>query len=214
MVRTTIEAMAAVLGGAQSLHTNSKDEASSLPSEQAALTALRTQQIIAGETGMVSVVDPLGGSYYLESLTDQIEEQSRVYLKQIEELGGAIKAVETGFIQREIQEAAYTYHQQVENKERIVVGVNEFIDENQINIPVLSIDPQLESQQINALKELKKQRNAPKVEARLAELELAAKSDVNLMPIIGNAVENYATVGEISSALRRAFGKFKPAATF
>lgn len=214
MVRTTIEAMSAVLGGAQSLHTNSKDEALALPSAAAALTALRTQQIIAFETGIASVVDPLGGSYYIEKLTDQIEENARIYLKKIEEIGGAVKAVETGFIQREIQEAAYQYHREVEKKERIIVGVNEYIDPEMENIPTLSIDANLEQTQREDLAQIKRRRDSSKVANCLNQLELAADSNKNLMPMICEAVEAYATVGEISDTLRRSFGQFRPPPTF
>lgn len=213
IVRTVLEAMAAVLGGAQSLHTNAKDEALALPSEVAALTALRTQQIIAFETGAGSVVDPLGGSYYLEALTDEVEAQARQYLLKIEELGGAVRAVETGFIQREIQDAAYKFHQQVENKERIVVGVNAFIDKEPEKIPLLSIDPQVERRQKEELKKLKQKRDADKVEQALAKLEEVAKGSGNLIPYICQAVEVYATVGEVSNALRKSFGKFRPIST-
>ena len=213
IVRTTIEAMAAVLGGAQSLHTNSKDEALSLPSEASALTALRTQQIIAGETGIGDVVDPFGGSYYLESLTDRIEKEAREYLQKIEELGGAIKAVENGYIQKEIQDAAYQYHQAVEGKDRIVVGVNKFIDEAGEKMDVLRVDPQLEVQQKQELKELKARRDQAAVDTALSELLRASKSTENMMPYICRAVECYATVGEISNTLRTSFGKFRPIAT-
>lgn len=213
IIRTTIEAMAAVLGGAQSLHTNSKDEALSLPSEASALTALRTQQIIAGETGIADVVDPFGGSFYLESLTDKIEDDALTYLKKIEELGGAIKAVETGYIQKEIQDAAYSYHQSVEDKETIVVGVNKFIDEAHEKMDLLRVDPKLEDQQKAELSELRKRRDQTAVDKHLANLLKAANSTENLIPYICNAVEVYATVGEISSTLRKSFGRFRPIAT-
>jgi methylmalonyl-CoA mutase N-terminal domain/subunit len=213
IVRTTIEAMAAVLGGAQSLHTNSKDEALSLPSEASALTALRTQQIIAGETGIGDVVDPFGGSYFVESLTDKIELEACEYLQKIEELGGAIKAVENGYIQKEIQDAAYQYHQAVESKERIVVGVNKFIDDAGEKMDVLRVDPQLEVQQKAELKELKARRDQAAVDTALSELLKASNSTENMMPYICRAVEVYATVGEISHTLRKSFGKFRPIAT-
>ncbi|PWT97515.1 MAG: methylmalonyl-CoA mutase [Candidatus Melainabacteria bacterium] len=213
IVRTTLEALAAILGGAQSLHTNAKDEAFALPSEAAALTALRTQQILACETGVASVVDPLGGSYYLETLTDEIEERATEYLKKIEELGGAVRAVETGFIQKEIQEAAYRYHQQVENKERIVVGVNAFTDDEAEKIPILHVDPKFEQEQRRELLRLRSERDADKVAKALSELETAAKGKANLMPFICQAIDAYATVGEVSAALRRSFGKFQPVPT-
>lgn len=213
IVRTALEAMAAVLGGAQSLHTNSKDEAISLPSEAAALTALRTQQIIAHETGVTSVVDPLGGSYYLESLTCDIEKQVIDYLEKIEQLGGAIKAVETGYIQKEIQEAAYDYHQDVDAKRRVIVGVNQFIDQAPEEMHVHRVDPALETEQKAALKKVKEERDNERVEAQLKRLLAAAECDENLMPCICSAVESYATVGEISNTMRKAFGKFRPIAT-
>lgn len=213
IVRTTIEAMAAVLGGAQSLHTNSKDEALSLPSESSALTALRTQQIIAGETGIGDVVDPFGGSYYVESLTDKIEADAKEYLEKIEQLGGAIKAVESGYIQKEIQDAAYADHQRVESKEHIVVGVNKFIDQVSEKIETLRVDPKLEIQQIEELTAIRAGRDQTAVDKSLADLLKAANGTDNLMPYICQAVEVYATVGEISNTLRKSFGKFRPIAT-
>jgi methylmalonyl-CoA mutase N-terminal domain/subunit len=213
IVRTALEALAAVLGGAQSLHTNAKDEAIALPTEAAALTALRTQQIIAHETGVASVVDPLGGSYFLENLTDQIEAQARVYLQKIEELGGAIKAVEAGYIQREIQDAAYDFHQDVEAARRVVVGVNRFVDNAAEDILILRVDPLLEEKQKEDLKKLKMTRDNVKVEESLRHLEQAANGSENLMPYICDAVDKYATVGEISNTLRESFGKFRPLVT-
>lgn len=215
IVRTAVEAMAAVLGGTQSLHTNSKDEAFSLPSEAAALTALRTQQIIAYETGVANVVDPLGGSYFIESLTDKIEDEVKDYLKRIEEMGGAIQAVESGFIQKEIQNSAYEWHKDVESKREIVVGVNDFIDKNDPPIQLLRVDPKLEEEQVAALKLVKAERDNKRVEQSLEKLLNAArgKKTDNLMPYILEAVESYATVGEISGSLKKAFGKFKPVVT-
>jgi methylmalonyl-CoA mutase N-terminal domain/subunit len=213
IVRTTIEAMAAVLGGAQSLHTNSKDEAISLPSEAAALTALRTQQIIGYETGVTHVVDPFGGSYFIEDLTDKIEQGTDEYLQKIEEMGGAIKAVENGFIQKEIQDSAYAHHQEVDNKQRIVVGVNQFIDLEHEAIEVNRIDSSLEPEQVAQLKELKNCRDHEKVARARERLLEAARSNENLLPLICDAVESYATVGEISNTLRTAFGKFRPIPT-
>jgi methylmalonyl-CoA mutase, N-terminal domain len=213
IVRTTVEAMAAVLGGAQSLHTNSKDEALSLPSEAAALTALRTQQIIASETGVGNVVDPFGGSYFLEELTDKIEKEAEVYLQKIEELGGAIIAVEQGYIQREIQESAYQYHCSVEDKRRIIVGVNRFIDKESEKIEIHRVDPMLEEEQVADLKRVKAERDADKVEHTLSKLRDGAEGKDNLIPLICAAVESYATVGEISNTLRKSFGKFRPVAT-
>ncbi|HEY9714172.1 MAG TPA: methylmalonyl-CoA mutase family protein, partial [Chroococcales cyanobacterium] len=214
IVRTTIEALAAVLGGTQSLHTNSKDEALSLPSEAAALTALRTQQIIAGETGAASVVDPVAGSYFIESLTDEMEERVKEYLEKIEAMGGAIKAIESGYIQKEIQDSAYQYHQEVENQTRIVVGVNRFIDQDSGKIDLYRVDPALEETQKRDLAKVKKERDQKQVEAVLAKLhDQAAQPGDNLMPTIYDAVSAYATVGEISDTLRSAFGKFRPVVT-
>lgn len=213
VVRTAIEALAAVLGGTQSLHTNSKDEALSLPSEAAALTALRTQQIIAYETGVTSVVDPLGGSYYVESLTNKIEQDVYEYLDRIRELGGAIAAVESGFIQKEIQNSAYEYHKDVESKRNIVVGINDFIDKEEEPINLLRVDPKLEEDQKAALKAVKERRNQKAVDEKLDRLLSASKHEENLMPYICEAVEAYATVGEISKTLKQAFGKFRPIVT-
>ncbi|MBI1270321.1 methylmalonyl-CoA mutase [bacterium] len=212
-VRTAIEALAAVLGGTQSLHTNSKDEALSLPSEASALLALRTQQIIAYETGVTSVVDPVGGSYYVESLTDAIEEAVLEYIEKIEKLGGAIKAVEAGFIQKEIQNSAYEYHLAVESKERIVVGVNDFVDEEEESIPIHRVDPKLEEEQIKFLKQVKAGRDQEALEKSLGALKEAADKSDNLLPFIEKAVEEYATVGEISKTLKNSFGKFRPSVT-
>ncbi|MBX9670272.1 MAG: methylmalonyl-CoA mutase [Candidatus Obscuribacterales bacterium] len=213
IVRTAVEALAAVLGGTQSLHTNSKDEALSLPSEAAALTALRTQQIIAFETGVTNVVDPVGGSYFIESLTDKIEGEVRDYLARIEKMGGAIQAVESGFIQKEIQNAAYEYHKDVESKRQIVVGVNDFVDEADDDMKLLRVDPKLEEEQVRDLKRIKDTRDAQKVEQSLERLLAAARGTDNLMPLILDCVESYATVGEISSTMKKAFGKFKPVVT-
>lgn len=213
IVRTAMEAMAAVLGGAQSLHTNSKDEALSLPSEASALTALRTQQIIANETGLTHVVDPLAGSYFIESLTDKIEQEALAYLEKIEELGGAIKAVETGYIQKEIQDSAYAYHQEVEAHRKIVVGVNKFIDDTPERIDLHRVDPRLEDEQVRAVKKVRAERDQEKVDACLKRLLDAANGKENLIPLICDSVDAYATVGEISNTLRSAFGKFRPIAT-
>jgi methylmalonyl-CoA mutase N-terminal domain/subunit len=213
IIRTAIEAMAAVLGGAQSLHTNSKDEALALPSPAAALTALRTQQIIGCETGLANVVDPLGGSYFIEELTDKTQAQVEDYLKRIDEMGGAIAAIEAGFIQKEIQESAYAYHRAVENGERTVVGVNQFIDKVDEQIPIHRIDAAIEKRQIDRLKQLKSSRDNEKVTSTLKRLHDAAQTKENLIPLIAEAVGTYATVGEIANTLRGAFGKFRPPKT-
>jgi methylmalonyl-CoA mutase N-terminal domain/subunit len=225
IVRTTIEAMAAVLGGAQSLHTNSKDEALSLPTEASALTALRTQQIIAFETGLTSVVDPFAGSYYVEELTSKLEREVIEYLDKIEKMGGAMRAVESGFIQKEIQDSAYEFHKDVESGLRTVVGVNKFIDEKSEQDKLHKVDPKLEEEQKKSLAEIKAKRDNKRVEDTLAKLSVAARtSDApgtdeknqnanNLLPFICEAVEAYATVGEISNTLRKAFGKYRPTPT-
>lgn len=213
IVRTTIEALAAALGGCQSLHTNSKDEAIALPTEASALTALRTQQIIAFESGIGSVVDPLGGAYFIEDLTTRTEEAVVEYLKRIEEMGGAIKAVESGFIQKEIQDAAYEYHQDVEAKRKLVVGVNSFIDQVEEDINVQRIDPKLEPKQVASLKAIRAERDQQNVDRLLRKLETAAAGSDNLVPIICEAVEAYASVGEITAALKKSFGKFRPLVT-
>ena len=213
IVRTTIEAMSAVLGGAQSVHTNSKDEAFSLPSEAAALTALRTQQIIALETGIGNVVDPFGGSYLIEEKTDQIEREAEAYLEKIEALGGAIKAVETGYIQKEIQESAYQYHLQVQSQERIVVGVNQFIDEQSEKMAIHHTAQRIEEEQNADLAKVKSTRDQERVEHALISLLAGAVGTDNLLPLINTAVDSYASVGEISNTLRKAFGKFRPVAT-
>jgi methylmalonyl-CoA mutase N-terminal domain/subunit len=213
VVRTTIEALAAALGGCQSLHTNSKDEALSLPSEASALTALRTQQIIAFETGVDNVVDPVAGSYYVESLTDSIEAQAEEYLRKIEEMGGAIAAVESGYIQKEIQEAAFRFHKDVEQASRVIVGVNKFIDQSREPIPVMKVDPAIEVTQKDRLAKMRAGRNRSRVDEALSRLGQAAGTKENLIPLIAEAVDVYATVGEISNTLRDAFGKYRPLVT-
>ncbi|MEM3090638.1 MAG: methylmalonyl-CoA mutase family protein [Candidatus Bathyarchaeia archaeon] len=215
IIRVTIQALAAVLGGTQSLHTNSFDEAYALPSEQAVTIALRTQQIIAYESGVADTIDPLGGSYYMEYLTDQIEEKAVQYVEQIDEMGGAVAAIEKGFMQREIMESAYRYQKEVENKKRIVVGVNEFVSEEKTPIKILRIDPEIEKTLIKRLQEVKSQRNNAKVREALENLRKAAeKEDVNLMPYIIQAVKKYATLGEICDTLRQVFGEYKPPSIF
>jgi methylmalonyl-CoA mutase N-terminal domain/subunit len=202
VVRVAIQAMAAVLGGTQSLHTNSKDEAIGLPTEAAATLALRTQQIIAHETGVSSIVDPLGGSYYIENLTNQIEDGAKKYISQIEELGGVIRCIETGFIQKEIQNSSYEFQKRVEAKEEIIVGVNEFQEGDGSKIPILKLSPALEKGQVARLKKLKKSRKPQIVASHLEKIRNAAGSKDNLIPLFVSAVENKITLGEISHALR------------
>ena len=209
IARVAIQALAAVLGGCQSLHTNSMDEALALPTEDAALIALRTQQIIAHETGVANTIDPLAGSYAIEHLTNEIESGALAYIEKINSLGGMLRAIETGFVQSEIQKAAYEYQRAVETREQVVVGVNEFIAEGERGIPTLRIDPQIEREQIQRLQALRGKRDTNKTQAAIAELERRSATNENLLPAILGAVEAYATVGEISDALRRAFGEYR-----
>ncbi len=210
IIRVTIQALAAVLGGTQSLHTNSYDEALALPSEEAVRIALRTQQIIAHESGVADVVDPLAGSYYIESLTDQIEEKAEEYIKRIDALGGALKAIESGYIQREIMESAYRYQKEIESRERIIVGVNEYVmEEEKRSLKLLKVDPTVREKQIARLQEVRRRRDNVRVQELLSKLEEAARGTDNLMPIILECVEAYATLGEICDVLRKVFGEYK-----
>jgi methylmalonyl-CoA mutase N-terminal domain/subunit len=196
-----------VLGGAQSLHTNSLDEAFSLPTEFAATLALRTQQIIAHETGVTGTADPLGGSYFLETLTNQIEAGAREYIRTIDEMGGMVAAIDRGYPQREIAEASYRYQLAVDRKEKIVVGVNEFAG-NEKPIEILQIDDSVGARQAERLRALRAERSGDEVARRLTALRAAARGDANLMPHIYEAVKSYATVGEICAALRDVFGAY------
>jgi methylmalonyl-CoA mutase N-terminal domain/subunit len=207
IVRVTIQALAAILGGTQSLHTNSMDEALALPSEKSALIALRTQQILEHESGVSSTVDPLAGSYYIESLTAEIIGEVQRYIEQIDRLGGAMKAVETGYFQREIQKAAYTYQKEIESKRRITVGVNEYRSELESPQKTLKVDPRLERQQIESLKRLKANRGD--ISGCLARLRDAACDDLNIMPVVVECVERMASVGEICDVLREVWGEHK-----
>ena len=209
IVRTALQAMAAVLGGTQSLHTNSFDEALALPTEQSARIALRTQQIVAYESGAAQTVDPLAGSYYIESLTNQIETQAREYLDKIDAMGGTLKAIERGFIQQEIQNAAYEYQRSVDRREAIVVGVNAFEQEKEKPIPLLHMDESLERKQVERLRAVRAQRDPAKWQAALKKVEDAARGTGNLMPPIVEAVEANATVGEISDAMRHVYGEYQ-----
>ncbi|MEP7039565.1 MAG: methylmalonyl-CoA mutase family protein, partial [Acidobacteriota bacterium] len=213
VVRTTIQALAAVLGGTQSLHTNGMDEALSLPTEQAARIALRTQQVIAYESGIADTVDPFAGSYAIEELTSEIEEKAVEYIEKIDEMGGMLKAIENGYPQREIQEAAYQYQRAVEDETEIVVGVNKFQIEEDETIPIMTIDEKIERGQIERLKVLREKRDGEKAENSLNNLEKAARNDENLLPKILEAVENYVTVGEISNKLRKVWGEYREAVT-
>jgi methylmalonyl-CoA mutase N-terminal domain/subunit len=215
IVRTTIQALAAVLGGTQSLHTNSMDEALALPSEKAATIALRTQQIIAHESGVVNTIDPLGGSYFVEYMTDHMEEEAYRYFDRIETLGGVLPAIKKGFFQQEIARAAYEYQKQIDEKKRTVVGVNDFTSEEELAIPLLKVDPELEEKQVGRLKKLKKERDASKVESALREVERAAESgQENMMPYFMEAVKNYATLGEVCQVLREVYGEYEEPAIY
>ena len=212
IVRVAIQALAAVLGGCQSLHTNSLDEALALPTEDSALIALRTQQILANETGVANTIDPVAGSYAIESLTNEIESQASHYLTRIDKMGGMVRAIEAGYVQGEIQKAAYEFQQAVEKKEQIVVGLNDFVGSTEGNdariTPILRIDAQIERSQIARLGALRAKRDALRAKSALAELQRRAATTENLLPAILAAVEAYATVGEISDALRRVFGEY------
>jgi len=209
LVRVALQCLAAVLGGCQSLHANALDEALALPTEQAALLALRTQQIIASESGVVNTVDPVAGSYAIEKLTNEIEAGAQDYISKIDAMGGMLRAIETGFVQQEIQKAAYEYQQAVDSGEQVVVGVNRFQAEEERPIPTLRLDPEIERDQLARLNALRARRDAAKAKAALAEIERRARGTENLMPAILSAVEAYATLGEISDALRRAFGEYQ-----
>ncbi len=209
IVRTALEALAAVLGGTQSLHTNSMDEVLALPSQKAVEIALRTQQIIAFETGVVNTVDPLGGSYFVEALTDQMEQGALDYFARIDELGGVLAGIDQGFFQREIGESAFVYQKQLESREKIMVGVNDFVKNQAIDIPILKIDPEVERTQIQRLQELKHNRDNARVRATLHELQAATERDENVMPYILDAVRAYATVQELADTLKVVYGTYR-----
>jgi methylmalonyl-CoA mutase N-terminal domain/subunit len=214
IIRVTLQALAAVLGGTQSLHTNSFDEAYALPSEEAVRIALRTQQIIAYESGVADTVDPLGGSYYIEYLTNQIEEEAARYIEKIDGLGGATAAIEKGYMQREIVESAYRYQKDVESKEKIIVGVNEFTIEEEDSIQILRVDPTIEERLIEKLNKIKRKRNHQKVKNALNRLHHAAKRNENLLPAILDAVKKQVTLGEICDELKVVYGEYKAPTIF
>ena len=214
IVRVTMQALAAVLGGTQSLHTNSMDEALALPSEKAVRIALRTQQIIAEESGVTDTIDPLGGSYYIEWLTDKMEEETYRYFDKVEKFGGVIPAIERGFFQREIAESAYRYQREIDENKRIVVGVNDYKTDEELSIPILRMDEKGEQRQINRLKKLRKERNQSKFDRNLKRLKKAAEGDENLMPYILDCVHGYATLGETCDVLREVFGEYKEPAIY
>ncbi len=210
IVRTCIQALAAVLGGTQSLHTNSFDEAWQLPSEKAVTIALRTQQILGHESGVTETIDPLAGSYYVEWLTDKIEEEAMKYIDRIDSMGGMIEAIKKGYPQREIADSAYEFQKEVEKKKQIIVGVNQFMDEREkAKIPRFRVDPEVEKIQLSKLAKIKKERNNLKVQDSLEQIKKTAKSDENLMPVIIDAVKAYATLGEICNILRDVFGEYR-----
>ncbi|MEW6248630.1 MAG: methylmalonyl-CoA mutase family protein [Nitrospirota bacterium] len=209
VVRTTLQALAAVLGGTQSLHTNSMDETLALPTEEAVKLALRTQQIIAHESEVTNTVDPLGGSYYVEALTNRLEEGAREYFRKLDAMGGMVKAIERGYPQREILEASQRYQREVEQKERIIVGVNEYVEQQADPIPILRISPEVEREQVARLSDLRKARDSFKMAGALEELQEAAACSENVMPYLVEAVKAKATLGEICAALREVFGTYR-----
>jgi len=208
IARTAIEALAAVLGGTQSLHTNAMDEVLALPTDRAARIALRTQQLLAYETGVANTIDPLGGSYFMESLTDEMERQAETYFKRIDEIGGVIPAIEVGFFQKEIADAAFRYQKELEQKRRVVVGVNDFVVDEAEPIDILRIDPRLESEQSERVRTVRRKRDQAKCTNALKGLRKAAAGTDNLMPYILDAVREYATEGEIMQAMIEVFGTY------
>ena len=209
IVRVTLQALAAVMGGTQSLHTNSMDEALWLPTEKSVRVALRTQQIIAHESGVADTIDPLGGSYVIEHLTDEIAARAMEYIQKIDDLGGALAAIETGYLQREIQDAAYQYQKAVESKQQIVVGVNQFQSQETLQLERLKVDPSIEQQQRSRLAELRSGRDAARVQELLAHLDSSARGSENLMPLFIECVEHDITLGEICGVLRRVWGEYQ-----
>ncbi|MBA4406079.1 methylmalonyl-CoA mutase [bacterium] len=215
IVRTAFQAMAAVLGGTQSLHTNSMDETLALPSEKAVKIALRTQQLLAYETGVVNTVDPLGGSYFVESLTNKMEEEAERIFAEIESLGGVVQAIEHGYFQKEIANSAYRYQKEFERKEKIIVGINDFVEENEkVDIPLLQISPEVEASQKKRLADLKQSRNQENVAKSLEEIKVAARDGKNLMPVFVKAANNYVTLGEMVEELKQQFGIYEESAVF
>jgi methylmalonyl-CoA mutase N-terminal domain/subunit len=215
IVRTAYQALAGVLGGTQSLHTNSMDETLALPSEKAVKIALRTQQIIAYETGVTNTVDPLAGSYFVEALTTKMEQEAERYFERIDTLGGVIPAIEAGFFQREIADAAYRYQRELDGKEKIIVGVNECVEEKEnIEIPILVVSPEVEVKQRRRLGDLRQSRNREAVDRSLSELKLAAVDHKNLIPLLLGCTRSYVTLGEMCSALVGVFGVYEEPAVF
>jgi len=214
IVRVALQTAAAVMGGTQSLHTNSKDEAMALPTEDSVRVALRTQQIVAYESGLADVVDPLAGSYYVEAMTNQIEAEALAYIQKIDDIGGAVVAIEQGYIQREIQDSAYKWQKEIENNDRVIVGVNKFQIEEKPVEGLLRVDASVGELQKKKLADLRAKRDNAAVTAALAKLEAACKDEeVNLMPVIMEAVKTYATLGEICNVMRKVFGEYQAQAT-
>jgi methylmalonyl-CoA mutase, N-terminal domain len=213
VVRVTLQALAAVLGGAQSLHTNSRDEALALPTESSVLLALRTQQLIAYESGVADTIDPMGGSYLIEGLTQQLEEKASEYLSKIDDLGGAVAAIERGYLQREIQNAAYLYQREIETKERIIVGVNQFTSGDEPATDILKVNPELEEKQKRSVARVRAERDSSKAAQALKQVETAARDGSNVMPTIVDAVRSWCTLGEIADAMRQVFGEYQPVNT-
>lgn len=210
ITRTTMQALAAVLGGTQSLHTNSFDEALALPSEVAVRVALRTQQVIAHESGATNTIDPVAGSYYIEALTNEMEEKAMEYVRKVDDMGGAIVAIEKGFFQKEISDSAYKYQRETDERKRIIVGVNDYtIEKDEYPIELLRVDPKVEHEQLASLQKLKRERDSRKVEEALSRLRRAVEKDENLMPSIIDAVKSYATLGEVCEVLRQVYGEYK-----
>jgi len=213
IIRVTIQALAGVLGGTQSLHTDSLDETLALPSEEAVMIALRTQQIIAEESGATNTIDPLGGSYYIEALTNEMEKGAHEYFKKLDDLGGMVSAIEKGFPQNEIREASYTYQKEIDNNERIIVGVNKFMTKEEQPIETLKIEPEIEKKQVKKLQAFKKNRDNNRLNNALEDLKKVAESGKSVMPTIIEAVKLYATVGEICNTLKEVFGEYKEPST-
>jgi methylmalonyl-CoA mutase N-terminal domain/subunit len=209
ITRTAIQALAAVLGGTQSLHTNSFDEALALPSEKAVRVALRTQQIIAHESGATDTIDPLSGGYYIEALTNEMEEKAMEYIQKVDDMGGAMVAIEKGFFQREIADSSYKYQREIEEKKRVIAGINDYITEKEFPIELLRVDPEVEKKQVTDLQRMRREREEKRVEETLGKLHTSARKNENLMPTIIDAVKAYATLGEISEVLRGVYGEYK-----
>jgi methylmalonyl-CoA mutase N-terminal domain/subunit len=214
VARVAIQALAAVLGGTNSLHTNSLDEALALPTENAALIALRTQQVIAHESGVTNTIDPLAGSFFVEALTDETERQAQAYIDQVRELGGVLNCIRNGFFQREIAEASYRFQQEVESKQRVIVGVNDYVMDEQMTVPTLYVDPAKERVHLERLGRVKRERDNERVGVTLAALEQATRASENTMPYILDCARAYATLGEIMGVFRTVFGDYREATVY